>query len=209
MSLLNRLLVEVDRALKTLSVTPYSNRSYPGDQVNQKQQLSIHDKRHSAGLMRVNHCGEVCAQALYRAQALMARDHRVADTMHACAEEEVDHLAWCDQRLGELDGHKSYLNPFWYAGSFLLGCVAGVAGDAYSLGFIAETEKQVSSHLVSHLTHLSSQDQVSYAIIIQMQQDELVHEAKANEEGAKPLPRPLPQAMRLSSKLMTYLSYYI
>ena len=209
MSLLDRLLVEADRALKTLAVTPYSRRPYPGDQVGQHAVLSAKDKRHSAGLMRVNHCGEVCAQALYRAQALMARDHRIADTMRDCAEEEVDHLAWCDQRLAELGGHKSYLNPLWYAGSFFLGCVAGIAGDAYSLGFIAETEKQVGAHLDAHLDRLCSQDSVSYAVIMQMQQDEAAHEVKAHEEGGRPLPRPLPQVMRLSSKLMTCLSHYI
>ena len=159
--------------------------------------------------MRVNHAGEVAAQALYQGQALTARDPRVKTAMQEAAAEEIDHLAWCEQRLKELRGRPSLLNPLWYFGSLTLGAVAGALGDRTSLGFIAETEKQVESHLRDHLERLSPMDLRSRAILTQMTHDEMQHGAKAASMGGKPLPIPITWAMRATSKLMTGGSYWV
>jgi 3-demethoxyubiquinol 3-hydroxylase len=167
------------------------------------------DRAESVRLMRVNHAGEVAAQALYHGQALTARDPAVKTAMHQAAAEEADHLAWCEQRLKELKGRPSLLNPFWYCGSLVLGAVAGALGDRASLGFIAETEKQVESHLRDHLERLSPKDLRSRAILTQMTHDEMRHGAKAASMGGKPMPFPITLAMRATSKLMTRGSYWI
>ncbi len=163
----------------------------------------------SVRLMRVNHSGEVAAQALYRGSGLTARDCQVRAAIATAAQEEVDHLAWCEQRLKELKGRTSILNPLWYLGSFALGAVAGALGDSSNLGFIAETEKQVESHLRDHLERLSPGDTRSRAILEQMTQDEMRHGAKAASMGGKPLPIPVVLAMRATSLLMTRGSYWI
>jgi ubiquinone biosynthesis monooxygenase Coq7 len=159
--------------------------------------------------MRVNHSGEVAAQALYQGQALTARDPLVKSAMHQAAAEEIDHLAWCEQRLKELKGQTSLLNPLWYFGSLALGAFAGALGDSASLGFIAETEKQVESHLRDHLGRLSAMDLRSRAILEQMTHDEVQHGAKAASLGGKALPFPIAWAMRATSTLMTRGSYWI
>ena len=157
--------------------------------------------------MRVNHCGEVCAQALYQGQALTARDPAARQALRHAADEEVEHLAWTQRRLAELGSHRSVLNPLWYAGSLAMGVAAGVIGDQWNLGFLAETERQVGAHLQSHLSELPQQDEKSRAIVSQMYLDEMSHAELADQMGAVPLPRPVPQLMQLTSKLMTQLSY--
>jgi len=156
--------------------------------------------------MRVNHVGEVCAQALYQGQALTSRSPAVRDKMNKAANEEIDHLNWCYQRIQELDSHTSHLNPFWYLGSFTLGVGAGLAGDKWSLGFLAETEKQVVEHLESHLARLPIEDTVSRAIVEQMAADEAQHAAMAMENGAAELPQSIKKLMKLTANLMTTLS---
>jgi len=163
----------------------------------------------SAGLMRVDHAGEVCAQALYQGQGLTARNPQVRQIMQTAATEEVDHLVWCSQRLGELDSHTSYLNPFWYMGSLSLGIVAGLLGDRWSLGFVAETEHQVVRHLDTHLGELPDNDHRSRAILEQMRIDESHHATVAVESGAAELPLPVRRLMRLGSRLMTRTAYWI
>jgi ubiquinone biosynthesis monooxygenase Coq7 len=167
------------------------------------------DRRRSARLMRVNHAGEVAAQALYRGQALTARNAAAATAMSHAAAEEIDHLAWCEQRIAELGGRLSLLNPLWYAGSFLIGSLAGALGDRTSLGFLSETERQVESHLQDHLNRLPAADKRSRAIVEQMQHDEIEHGAKAETLGAAVLPGWVKAAMRLSSRLMTRGSYWL
>jgi ubiquinone biosynthesis monooxygenase Coq7 len=163
----------------------------------------------SAGLMRVDHAGEVCAQALYQGQGLTARNPQVKKIMQTAATEEVDHLVWCSKRLRDLDSHTSYLNPFWYLGSLSLGIMAGLLGDRWSLGFIAETEHQVVRHLDTHLVELPDRDHRSRAILEQMRIDESHHATVAVESGAAELPLPVRQLMRLCSRLMTSSAYWI
>jgi 3-demethoxyubiquinol 3-hydroxylase len=163
----------------------------------------------SGRLMRVNHAGEVAAQALYQGQALTAKDRGVTDALRHAADEEMDHLAWCEQRLTELDGRTSLLNPFWYAGSFAIGALAGVLGDRTSLGFITETEKQVESHLRDHMERLPAADQRSRAILEQMRHDEIQHGAAAASLGGEELPFWLRRVMRLTSRVMTRGSYWL
>lgn len=167
------------------------------------------ETRVSARLMRVNHAGEVAAQALYQGQALTAREPRVATAMRTAAAEEMDHLAWCEQRIRELNGRTSVLNPLWYAGSFAIGALAGALGDKTSLGFVAETEKQVEAHLRGHLDRLPAADHRSRAIVDRMTHDEVNHGAQATELGGSTLPLPLRLAMRLTSRLMTTGSHWL
>jgi ubiquinone biosynthesis monooxygenase Coq7 len=167
------------------------------------------EKRHAAGLMRVNHCGEVCAQALYAGQALTARNPEAARALVEASDEETEHLAWCEKRLEELGSRKSFLNPLWYAGSFGLGVLAGALGDKWNLGFLAETERQVEGHLDSHLTALPAQDAKSRAVVEQMKADEIKHAETAIAHGGAPLPLPVKMAMKLTSKLMTRTAYYL
>jgi ubiquinone biosynthesis monooxygenase Coq7 len=201
-------IINVDKALRTVFATAASRRPYPDAGLDEAD-LSEADKRHAAGLMRVNHCGEVCAQALYAGQALTARNPEAAQALIEASDEETEHLAWCEKRLNELGSHKSFLNPLWYAGSFGLGVLAGALGDKWNLGFLAETERQVEGHLDSHLSLLPEQDAKSRAIVEQMKADEIRHAETAIEHGGAPLPIPVKLAMKLTSKVMTGLAYRV
>jgi ubiquinone biosynthesis monooxygenase Coq7 len=201
-------IINVDKALRTVFATAASRRPYPDAGLDEAD-MSEADKRHAAGLMRVNHCGEVCAQALYAGQALTARNPEAAQALIEASDEETEHLAWCEKRLNELGSHKSFLNPLWYAGSFGLGVLAGALGDKWNLGFLAETERQVEGHLDSHLSLLPEQDAKSRAIVEQMKADEIRHAETAIEHGGAPLPMPVKLAMKLTSKVMTGLAYRV
>lgn len=205
---LDLLLVQADRALRTLAATATANRPNPAEQ-SPPTVLADQDRRHAAGLMRVNHAGEVAAQALYQGQALTARDPAVRAAMSHASEEESDHLAWCEERLRELDARPSVLNPLWYAGSFAIGALAGALGDRISLGFVAETERQVEGHLHEHLDRLPADDARSRRILEQMKTDEAEHGARAREAGALPLPPPISRLMRLTSQVMTRTAYWV
>ena len=209
-NLLDELIISFDRGLATLfnSSNVRANRDYPAGKIEENP-LTGTEKRHSAGLMRVNHAGEVSAQALYQGQGLTARDAAIRRSMQQSALEEVDHLAWCEQRLRELDSHISMLNPIWYTGSFAIGAFAGLCGDKWSLGFITETEHQVVRHLQRHLDTLSVRDGKSRAILEQMQVDEGHHATVALEAGAAELPGPVKKLMRLISRVMTGTSYWV
>lgn len=200
------LIIECDRALRTLAAPARSQRPVPGAELPEAG-LSDERRRHAAGLMRVNHCGEVCAQALYQGQSLTSRQPRVSDALRKAAEEETEHLAWTEQRIGELGGRKSLLNPLWYMGSLSLGIVAGVLGDKWNLGFLAETERQVEAHLSRHLEELPEDDMRSKAIVDQMRLDEIQHAEMAVHFGAAELPVPVRFGMRAMAKVMTGLAY--
>lgn len=202
------LILQFDRALRTVFAPATSRRPHP-DAGLPEAELTEAERRHAAGLMRINHSGEVCAQALYAGQALTARDPKVQQALQEAAEEETEHLAWCERRLEALGSHKSYLNPFWYAGSFALGALAGALGDKWNLGFLAETERQVEGHLDSHLGLLPEKDLKSRAVVEQMKIDEVKHADTAIAHGGAPLPEPVRQAMRLTSKILTHLAYRI
>ena len=205
---LDKLIHSFDQALRSLVPgTTSAQRENPAQSV--ETQLTVSDARHVAGLMRVNHSGEVCAQALYHGQALTAKLPNVRREMEQAAIEEQDHLAWCEDRLKELDSHTSLLNPVWYGLSFGMGALAGIAGDKYSLGFVAETERQVSLHLEEHIRQLPEQDERSRKILVQMNEDELHHRDTALNAGGVDLPVPVRIAMTGISKLMTKTSYYI
>ena len=171
--------------------------------------MSDAERKHSAGLMRVNHVGEVCAQALYEAQALFARDESTRQQFRQAGKEELDHLAWTAERLRELDSRPSLLNPLWYAGAFAMGAIAARAGDATSLGFVVETERQVEAHLNGHLEKLPAQDQRSRAIVTQMRDDEIEHGDSAKRLGGVELPAPVQRGMRVVAKVMTGTAYYL
>ena len=171
--------------------------------------LSEDERKHSAGLMRVNHVGEVCAQALYEAQALFARDELTRQQFQQAGDEELDHLAWTAERLRELNSRPSVFNPLWYAGAFAMGAVAARMGDQHSLGFVVETERQVEAHLNGHLNDLPPHDERSRAIVTQMRDDEIEHGAAAKQLGATELPEPIRLAMRAMSKVMTSTAYYL
>jgi ubiquinone biosynthesis monooxygenase Coq7 len=193
------------------TVFPPANRS--SSRINPAQDipaplLNPNEQRHVAGLMRVNHAGEVCAQALYLGQALTAQQNIIQDQMKAAAKEEIDHLAWCEQRLKELSAQPSALNGFWYIGSFMLGIIAGFVGDRWSLGFVAETERQVSAHLKHHIDQLSAEDIKTRAILTQMSCDEKQHALDAEKAGGLTLPWLIRQGMCIVSKVMTKSSYY-
>lgn len=205
----DRLIIGFDQALRTLFGRPQvTERSDPARDLPEAE-LSEHERDLTARLMRINHTGEVCAQALYQGQALTAKLPEVRDSMERAAQEENDHLDWCESRLKALDNRKSLLNPLWYSGSFLIGAAAGLAGDKWSLGFVAETEHQVEDHLQSHLDQLPSQDQKSRAVLEQMKEDEIHHATVALEAGGAALPGPIKLAMKLTSKLMTKSVYYL
>lgn len=207
-TLLDKFLISADRGLKTLvpgSAKP--RRPNPADA--SPDALHGDSPRHTAGLMRINHTGEVCAQALYHGQALTAKDPDIRSAMHESAEEEIDHLAWCEQRLRELGSHTSHLNPIFYLSSFALGAIAGALGDRISLGFVAATEEQVCKHLREHLVQLPPEDEKSRAILEQMLLDESAHASKALEAGGQEFTDTIKQMMTLSSQLMTRSTYYI
>jgi ubiquinone biosynthesis monooxygenase Coq7 len=205
---IDRLIIGFDRALRTLCGPAVSLRPVPGENLPNPE-LSTAEKRHAAALMRVNHSGEVCAQALYQGQALTARDDTVRTTLERAAAEETEHLAWTAQRIDELGGRVSVLNPFFYAGSFAIGALSGLLGDKWNMGFLAETERQVEAHLDGHLEQLPAQDEKSRAIVAQMKEDEASHANAALARGAAELPGPVKQAMRISSRLMTVSTYRI
>lgn len=205
-----RFIAALDSTLRTLF--PPKSRSVVRENPANKAPpvlLNHSEQRHVAGLMRVNHAGEVCAQALYQGQALTARLDKTRAQMNTAAQEEVDHLGWCEQRLQELSAQPSVLNPFWFGGSFVLGALAGLAGDKYSLGFVEETERQVSAHLQRHLQQLPAEDHRSKAIIEQMVSDEMNHAEQAHNAGAATLPETLRSLMTLMSQVMTRSSYYL
>jgi ubiquinone biosynthesis monooxygenase Coq7 len=207
-SILDRLIGEIDKSIKVLAAPAHPVRPSPAG-ASGELVLEEAERRESARLMRVNHSGEVAAQALYRGQAVTARDAVVAGALLQAAAEEMDHLAWCEQRLAELKGPTSILNPLWYLGSFAIGAVAGMFGDRTSLGFIVETEKQVEAHLRSHTRRLPAADQRSLAIVDQMTRDEAAHGAQAMSLGAADLPFMVRSAMRLTARLMTRGSYWL
>ncbi len=197
-----------DRALRTLRATASSVRPMPGAEL-QESDLSEHDRRDAAALMRVNHSGEVCAQALYHGQAVTARNPTVRRALERAATEETEHLAWTQQRIDELGGRTSLLNPLLYAGSFAIGVASGLLGDKWNLGFLAETERQVEGHLDGHLGRLPGEDHKSRAIVAQMKQDEAAHARTALSHGAAELPRPARRAMRAASRFMTGATYWV
>jgi ubiquinone biosynthesis monooxygenase Coq7 len=201
-------ILQIDKALRTVFAPAGSWRDYPDARLPEAE-LSDAEKRHIAGLMRVNHSGEVCAQALYQGQALTARNPEAAQALLAASDEETEHLAWCERRLNDLGSHKSFLNPFWYAGSFALGALAGALGDKWNLGFLAETERQVEGHLDGHLSSLPAQDARSRAIVEQMKADEIRHAETAVAHGGAELPSPVKMAMRLTSKVLTFAAYRV
>ena len=206
-SLLDRFITEADRALRTLAPeAAKAGRSNPSRQ-HSEGELTTKERRHVAGLMRINHTGEVCAQGLYQGQALTARLPEVRDEMENAAREEEDHLAWCEERVTELGYHTSYLNPLWYAMSLGIGAAAGAAGDKWSLGFVAETEKQVCAHLQSHMERAPVRDEKTQAILHQMHDDEARHMQMAQRAGAAELPPPVRRLMSLVSKVMTTAAY--
>lgn len=208
-SLMDELIKIVDAGLRSLNsqlIKP--QRIYPAATIEEAQ-LTATEKRHAAGFMRVNHAGEICAQALYRGQALTAELTGVRDQMQQAANEEQDHLCWCQQRLRELDSHTSYLDPFWYLGSLLIGALAGWTGDRWSLGFVMATEQLVVDHLQSHLDRLPEHDVKTHAVIKQMQQDEAEHEFLARAAGGAELPAVIKTFMQLSSKLLTKTAYWL
>ena len=209
LSLSDRILIEIERAAGTaLGAVPQASRPSPATGIAEAD-LGEDERRHAAGLMRVNPVGEVCAQALYQGQALFARDPAIRAQLDEAAREEEDHLAWCAQRLQELNDRPSLLNPLWYAGAFAIGAVAGRLGDKISLGFVAETERQVEHHLDGHLDTLPEQDTRSRAIVAQMRDDEIRHGDNARQAGGIDLPAPIRQAMRAASRVMTTAAYRI
>jgi ubiquinone biosynthesis monooxygenase Coq7 len=206
---IDRFLMQVDRGLRTVLGQPeVSGRQDPAAACAETE-LSEAERLEAARLMRVNHAGEVAAQALYQGQALTARLPQVRDKMEQAAREENDHLDWCARRARELGGHTSVLNPLWYAGSLAIGAAAGWAGDKWSLGFIVETERQVVRHLEGHLRRLSPRDRKSRAILEQMKVDETHHATTALNAGGAPLPAPVKVLMALTSKVMTKTAYWI
>lgn len=205
---IDQFIVSFDRGLRTLFAHAQSLREVPG--------VSLHDapldetqRRTSASLMRVNHSGEICAQALYQGQALTARDASAKQALEQAAQEETEHLAWTERRIAELGGSKSVLNPLFYAGSFAIGVACGLLGDKWNLGFLAETERQVVRHLEGHLQRLPADDQKSRAIIEQMREDESRHATSAMDHGGAELPAPVKSAMKASSKVMTETAYWL
>lgn len=207
LSRLDLLIVQVQTGLQELAGPATSTRPRPGADLPEAP-LSSEQKKHIAGLMRINHSGEVCAQALYFGQALLARDPKVSATLQTAAEEEVDHLRWCEQRIHELGSHTSIFNPVWYTCSVLIGMWASVQGDEFSLGFIHATEAQVEQHLDSHLDQVPEHDQKTRKILMQMKADEAAHGAHALEAGGQRFTEKTQATMRQVSRLMTALSYY-
>jgi ubiquinone biosynthesis monooxygenase Coq7 len=208
--LFDALIAEADMALQVLSGAVGAKRPNPADVLApDAQALDATQKMHAAGLMRVNHVGEICAQALYRGQSVVCKDPACTELLLDAAAEEVDHLAWCGQRLAELNARPSVLNPLWYAGSFVLGALAGRSGVAHNLGFVAETERQVEAHLDSHLERLPVHDERSRAIVRQMKEDEIKHRKTAEDHGASSLAAPVKAVMRTVSRVMTTTAYRI
>jgi ubiquinone biosynthesis monooxygenase Coq7 len=205
----DRLIAGVDSILKTVTAAAtHAARENPAKNVHDEP-LSTIDKSHAAGLMRVNHAGEIAAQGLYQGHAAVARDPKIEDQMKRAADEELDHLAWCEERLKELGSGPSRLNPIWYGGAFMMGAASGMLGDRWSLGFIEETERQVVKHLSGHLDRLPRSDTKSRAIVRQMRDEESAHGENARDAGASELPGPIKRAMRMTARIMTGTAYWI
>ena len=204
----DRLLVDAQNALGTLAGKPVARRPNPAG-TTPDVELDPAERRHAAGLMRINHVGEVCAQGLYFGQAAVARDPETREHLLEAAQEETDHLAWCGDRLQELDSRPSLFNPLWYAGSYTLGALAGLRGDGWSLGFVVETEHQVEAHLEEHLQTLPEADLRSREILKVMKADEARHAEHAEQAGARLLPQPIPSLMAAASQLMKAVAYRI
>ncbi len=202
------LIFGIDKALRTLFVAASTLRSVPGSG-EAEADLSLEEKASAGALMRVNHVGEICAQALYQGQVLTCRDQEIRAALEKAAVEETEHLAWTERRILELGARKSILNPLWYLGALSIGVVVGRVGDGWNLGFLAETERQVEAHLDSHLDKLPKQDVRSRSIVAQMKSDEQRHAESAVALGAKELPAPARQAMRLAARVMTRTAYYL
>ncbi len=206
---IDQVMIQADQMIRTLFGRPKTTeRQNPADELPNAP-LSDQDRDHIGRLMRINHTGEVCAQALYQGQAATARLPEVRSQMERSAAEENDHLDWCESRLEELGNRTSLLNPLWYAGSFAIGALAGLAGDKWSLGFVVETERQVEAHLDGHLSEVPAGDERTRAILEQMKQDEVHHANLALAAGAAPLPEPIKQAMKLMSRVMTRSVYWV
>ena len=206
--MLDKLIIEFDKGLRTVFAPAQTLRPHP-DTGLEEAGLSDLEKRHALGLMRVNHCGEVCAQALYQGQALTARDPATREALKEAAWEETEHLAWTEKRIAELGGRKSLLNPLWYGGSLAMGITAGLLGDRWNLAFLEETEYQVEAHLNEHLESLPAQDAKSRAIVSQMREDEVRHAETAHELGAAKLPLPVKGLMHVTSLVMKKSSYWV
>jgi ubiquinone biosynthesis monooxygenase Coq7 len=200
MNRLDQLITTFDLGLRTVFASPHAGRPYPA--TAPEADLSDAERARAAALMRVNHVGEVCAQALYAGQALTAKNEQVRSELEQAAREETDHLAWCETRINELGGRKSLLNPLWFGGAFGIGVVAGVLGDKWNLGFLAETERQVEAHLDGHLQQLPEADARSRAVVEQMKEDEARHAQTAVDHGGAPLPAPVKRAMRMAAEVM-------
>jgi len=205
---IDRLIGEFDLALRAVAGVARASRPSPAERVPEAA-VSEDERSHAAALMRVNHVGEICAQALYQGQALTARDPAARQALEQAAREEEDHLVWSADRIRELGGRPSLLNPAWYAGAFVMGAVAGALGDRWSLAFLAETERQVEEHLGGHLEDLPAEDERTRAVVEAMRADEAKHRATAQAMGAAELPEPVKRAMRLASKVMTTVAYRV
>ncbi|MDY0021993.1 2-polyprenyl-3-methyl-6-methoxy-1,4-benzoquinone monooxygenase [Arenimonas caeni] len=203
---IDRLIIEAQHALGTTLGRAFAERPNPAGELRDPP-LDESERRHAAGLMRINHTGEVCAQALYLGQAVVARDETTRAHLQHAAQEETDHLAWCADRLDELGSRPSLFNPLWYAGSYAIGLAAGLRGDGWNLGFVVETERQVEAHLEEHLQTLPPGDERSRAILRTMKDDEARHADNALEAGARILPQPIPRLMALTSRLMKAVAY--
>ena len=206
--MIDQAIIEFDKALRTVFAPARSVRPVPGEDIPDAE-MSEAERAHAAALMRVNHVGEVCAQALYQGQSIMSRDPAIRDTLRQASQEETEHLAWTERRIAELGGRKSLLNPLWYGGALAIGVLAGRFGDRWNLGFLAETERQVEHHLKGHLDTLPADDRKSRAIVEQMKSDEIEHAETALRLGAHELPAPVKGVMRMAAKLMTTLTYRI
>ena len=205
----DRLLAGVDSFLKTVTAAPtHGTRESPASNIDDKP-MSASEKSHAAGLMRVNHAGEIAAQGLYQGHAAVARDPEIESQMQRAADEELDHLAWCKDRLTELGSAPSRLSPVWYGGAFIIGAASGILGDRWSLGFIEQTERQVVQHLTGHLDRLPADDAKSRAIVHQMRDEEALHGANAKAAGAAELPAHIQRMMRLTAKIMTRTAYWL
>ena len=205
---IDRCITGFDQGLRTLLGVHPAGRPAPGKDLPEEE-LSVAERAKAAALMRVNHCGEVCAQALYQGQALASENQALRGALDQAAREEADHLAWCERRIAELGGRTSVLNPVWYAGSLAIGFIAGKLGDEWNLGFLAETEHQVERHLQGHLDRLGARDTRTRAIVEAMKHDEAGHADMARRLGARALPSPAKGAMQLAARLMTTTSYWI
>jgi ubiquinone biosynthesis monooxygenase Coq7 len=207
-TLIDKILSRTNSAMNALFTDLQAAREYPAKDISEEE-LTVTEKKHSEALMRINHVGEICAQALYQGQSCVAKDPHTEFMLKKASDEEIDHLAWTHQRLKELNGRRSYLNFFWYSNAFMIGVIAGLAGDQWSLGFVEETEAQVSEHLAGHLGELPIKDERSRAIVQQMKIDEERHGQTAKSLGAAELPSPIKKLMKLHAKVMTTIAYYI